>query len=114
MPEPSLSPDAAVELEQYGLTHALVREVTDALAQRLADLQDRPRPLLVDLKSVARMLAVSLATAERMRAADKLPLPLHIGGLRWRVSDIELYVARGCDSRQQFEAVKATVERQGK
>lgn len=55
-------------------------------------------PLLVDARALARMLSVSMATIWRMRSAGKLPPPVALsrGLVRWRLTDIQQWLADGC------------------
>lgn len=54
-------------------------------------------PLLATATQVAEMLCVSRRTLWRLVSGRKLPPPLRIGGaVRWRVGDIETWIAAGC------------------
>lgn len=50
---------------------------------------------LVPVKRVATMLSVSVATVWRWNAAGGFPAPLKIGpnATRWRVSEVEAWIA---------------------
>ena len=64
--------------------------------------------LLLSARQLAAELAISLATIYNLRSSGRLPLPLRIAGsVRWRRSDIELWIECGCPSRERFEARKA-------
>ena len=56
-----------------------------------------PPPILLPAQAVARQLSVSLRTLWRLRSAGRLPPPIRIGGtVRWRVTDIDAWIAAGC------------------
>jgi excisionase family DNA binding protein len=65
-------------------------------------------PLLVPAAEAARLLGISKATFYRLKAAGKLPAPVKLGRILWRVDDLRLFVAFGCCSRIKFEAQKAS------
>jgi excisionase family DNA binding protein len=53
--------------------------------------------LLLSAERVAELLDISIRTLWRLRAAGKLPAPIHLGGsVRWRTRDIEAWIASGC------------------
>ena len=61
---------------------------------------------LVAAKEVAAFCSVSKATWARWYAADRVPAPVKIGRtVRWRLADLERWVALGCPPRKQFEAL---------
>ena len=52
---------------------------------------------LIPVGDVAAMLGVSRRTVWRLADAGKLPPPLRIGGsLRWRLADVQQWIANGC------------------
>ncbi len=58
------------------------------------------RPLLVDINRLAVLLGRSVASLERDQAAGRLPAPVRIGGSKkWRLADIQAWVAAGCPAR---------------
>jgi prophage regulatory protein len=64
-----------------------------------SDLDDEKQdvPLLLSGKIVAERLGISMRTLWRLRAAGKLPAPVRLGGsVRWRVNEIDSWVAAGC------------------
>jgi predicted DNA-binding transcriptional regulator AlpA len=62
-------------------------------------------PLLVDIRGLSRLLARSIASLERDDAAGRLPSAVRIGASkRWRIEDVDEWVALGCPSRVEFEA----------
>jgi len=55
-------------------------------------------PLLVSDRQAAAMLSISRAHLHRLRAAGRFVPGLKIGkSLRFKVSDLESFVAAGCD-----------------
>ena len=62
--------------------------------------------LLVPGKVAAQLVSVSLPTWTRMDAAGKVPSPVRLskGCVRWRVSDLRLWVDLKCPPRSEFEA----------
>jgi len=63
--------------------------------------------LLLSAKDLAAELSVSLASVYNLRAAGKLPLPVRVGGcVRWRRSDVELWISLDCPNRERFEQRK--------
>ena len=58
---------------------------------------DSGAPLLLDAKALAEKLSISKATVWRMRDAGKLPRPVRLGScVRWRLTDVECWLADGC------------------
>ncbi len=56
-----------------------------------------PLSPLMTVEQLAAMLQVSTRTIWRMRSSGQLPAPVHVGGnIRWRVLDVENWLARGC------------------
>lgn len=61
---------------------------------------------------VARMLSVSIRQVWRLNTIGRLPKPLRLGNcVRWRVDEIRAFVAAGCPSRQEWEAMQNTEDR---
>jgi predicted DNA-binding transcriptional regulator AlpA len=62
-------------------------------------------PLLVSIDDVAQLTGLGVATLYRYRAAGKLPAPIRLsaGAVRWRRSDIELWIELDCPSQKEFE-----------
>ncbi len=72
-----------------------------------AELGELPplTPLLVDIRQLAVLLTRSETCLHRDDAAGRLPKALRIGGAkRWRLSDVQAWVAMGCPKRSEFEA----------
>ncbi len=63
-------------------------------------------PRLVNAAGAAHVCSVSKATWYRMDAAGKTPAPVRLsrGCVRWRISDLESWIAAGCPCRQEWEA----------
>jgi predicted DNA-binding transcriptional regulator AlpA len=77
---------------------------TDTLPAVPETAGDPVVPLLISAAALARMLSVSVATVWRMNSAGRIPAGIRIGGSRrWRLRDIETWVARGCPD-EAFDA----------
>jgi len=65
-------------------------------------------PLLLDAKDVGRLLSVSTKTVRRMNASGRLPRPVQPspGAVRWRTAELEAWIAAGCPSRRDWEAMR--------
>ena len=71
---------------------------------KLGRKRRRLPPLAVNIHGFADLVQRSVASLHRDNAAGRLPRPVRIGtSVRWRVSDIEAWLARGCPSRAEFE-----------
>jgi prophage regulatory protein len=58
-------------------------------------------------KTLGQVAVLSTRTIWRLRSAGKLPKPIRIGGaIRWRASDIELWLENGCPDQKTFEQIK--------
>jgi predicted DNA-binding transcriptional regulator AlpA len=65
--------------------------------------------LLADIESLSYMLDWSIRTTRRKHAAGLIPRPIRIAGaVRWRVSEIQEWVAVGCPDRRRWEALQRT------
>ena len=61
---------------------------------------------LVCAKELAKTLSVSVRTIWRLKSAGRLPSPVLVGSsVRWRLSDIALYVQSDCDIKK-FNVMK--------
>ena len=59
---------------------------------------------LVDAKSLGKILSVSQRQVFRLKSSGRLPLCLKLGGaVRWRRSDIDLWLELGCPDVFEFE-----------
>jgi prophage regulatory protein len=60
-------------------------------------LADSENALLLTAGKLAHLLNISVRTLWRLRAEDKIPAPIRVGGsVRWRMRDIEAWIAKGC------------------
>jgi prophage regulatory protein len=60
---------------------------------------------LLCIGTVADRLAVSKRTLHRLNSAGRMPRPVRVGGcLRWKASEINVWIALGCPARAAFEA----------
>ena len=65
--------------------------------------------LAISARELAEKMSLSTRTIWRLLSAGKLPRPCTIGGSkRWKISDIELFLACDCDM-DKFRARKAEV-----
>lgn len=63
---------------------------------------------LWDAKTFGQRLSLSKRQIFRLSACGKIPKPLKIAGsVRWRLSDIELWLSMDCPARREFEARRA-------
>ncbi len=63
---------------------------------------------LINVRTVAKMLATSVRSVWRYRSAGRLPKSVSVGSsVRWRMSDITLWIKLGLPTQQEFEAIKA-------
>lgn len=66
------------------------------------------RAQLLSDKSVAQLLECSRRKVWSMHATGSIPEPLRLGrSVRWRESDISLWLSLGCPSRERFEAERS-------
>jgi len=64
---------------------------------------------LISAREVSKILSIAIRTVWRLRSSGKLPKPIKIGGaLRWRLSDINLWIELECPSMKQFEYRKTS------
>ena len=62
---------------------------------------------LLDAKSIGKLLSLSKRQIFRLKSAGKLPSCLKIGGaVRWRKSDIDLWIELGCPDIFEFDKQK--------
>ncbi len=60
---------------------------------------------LIDVLAVAEMLNCSTSHVWRLRDSGRMPAPIKLGALvRWRLSDIEEWIAAGCPSRRKLRS----------
>jgi prophage regulatory protein len=72
------------------------------------------QPLAVGANRLGEMLGVAERTIRRWNAAGKLPRPVKIGGaIRWRLDEIEAWLAAGCPDREHWEAIQQTTAKAG-
>ena len=63
---------------------------------------------LINVRTVAKMLATSVRSVWRYRSAGRLPKSVNVGSsIRWRMSDIQLWIEWNLPSQQEFELRKA-------
>ena len=58
--------------------------------------------------ALAQILNLSKRTVHRLNCTGKIPCPVKINGsIRWRQSDIDLWIELGCPDREAFNIRKA-------
>ena len=61
-------------------------------------------PLLLSEDDMAGLLGVSSGAVRRLDSGGKIPKPLRLGNfLRWRRTEIESWVDRGCPAREGWK-----------
>lgn len=64
-------------------------------------------PLLVRSADAARLLGISARQFRRLDSAGAVPLAIRIGASkRFAVAELQAWIAHGCPSRHQFQALK--------
>ncbi len=59
---------------------------------------------LLTAKDAAKVCRLSKRSWFRLSSAHRIPAPVKIGGsVRWRLSDIELWLSMNCPNRREFE-----------
>ena len=62
---------------------------------------------LIAVGEIAKMLSLTKRSIFRYRNAGLMPQQVKIGGsVRWRLSDIEKWIALGCPDRKTFETTE--------
>lgn len=63
---------------------------------------------LLTRPEVAQMARISVSSLDRLASAGKTPAPVRVGAgtVRFRLSDIQRWIAEGCPDRATFEARK--------
>jgi excisionase family DNA binding protein len=57
--------------------------------------------LLITADQLAKWLQVSKRSLWRLRSAGEIPEPMRLGGaVRWRLTDVEAWMAKGCPRRE--------------
>ncbi len=58
-----------------------------------------PRPILVTAETLADLLTISVRSVWRLHSAHRIPKPVRLAGnVRWRLIEIEKWIAAGCPS----------------
>ena len=64
---------------------------------------------LLTAKDAAKICRLSKRSWFRLSSAQKIPKPVKIGGsVRWKQSDVELWLEWDCPDRKTFEVLKKT------
>src|SRR5262245_27802237 len=65
-------------------------------------------PLLYDSSDLCHVLRCSMPTLHRLKAANKLPKALQLGGqLRWRVEEVQAWIRAGMPDGHSWAAIRA-------
>jgi predicted DNA-binding transcriptional regulator AlpA len=71
-------------------------------------------PLLYDTSDLCLVLRCSVATIHRLKAANKLPKALRLGGqLRWSTEEVQLWIRAGMPDGQSWAAMRAAERGRG-
>lgn len=72
-------------------------------------LRAKPEPaLLITVEQLAARLNLSKRTVYRLLSAGAMIEPIRLGGtVRWRVAEVEAWIAAGCPARLTWEAMPA-------
>jgi len=67
---------------------------------------------LLTAQAVAEKLSLSKRAIFRMRSSGLIcaPVKVGVGAIRWRQSDIELWISMNCPSTKEFEARKESAK----
>jgi predicted DNA-binding transcriptional regulator AlpA len=69
-------------------------------------------PLLYDSTDLCHILRCSKATLHRLKAANKLPKALRLGGqLRWSAEEVQAWIRAGLPNARAWEAIKSADSR---
>ena len=71
-------------------------------------MQESQNDHLINVRTLAKMLATSVRSVWRYRSAGRLPKSVRVGSsVRWRMSDIKLWIKLGLPTQREFEQLKA-------
>jgi hypothetical protein len=87
---------------------ALATEHESATAIRSPRIADTGRhQLLTSAEGVGLMIDKSGRSVRRLDSAALMPRGVRVGGaVKWRIAEIEAWVAAGCPSRARWEAMQ--------
>ena len=61
-------------------------------------------PVMITARQLAVLLQVSTRQVWRMLSAGRVPKPIRVGGIvRWRMAEVENWIAEGCPSLEARE-----------
>ncbi len=73
-------------------------------AQRAVDSKTSIPCELINANQLADLLSISERTLYRLKSTGQLPKPISLGGsVRWRLTDIRVWIAAGCPKPIQRE-----------
>ncbi len=65
----------------------------------------------INAKAFGQRLALSKRQIFRLNSCGKIPAPVKIGGsVRWKISDVELWLEWNCPDRRTFESMQQAVD----
>lgn len=68
------------------------------------EVEEPNQPVLLTADELASLLRLSKRTLWRLRSAGKIPPPVRLGAcVRWRVVDIDAWLAAGCPARVDID-----------
>jgi excisionase family DNA binding protein len=69
------------------------------------DTPPAPAAICWTVKELAAALGLAVRTVRKMNSSGKLPRPVRFGrAVRWRVAEIQSWLAAGAPSRDRWEA----------
>lgn len=72
--------------------------------------ENETRKSLLSAKEFAKMISLSFRQVHRLNSCGKIPAPVKVGGsLRWKLEDIEQWIAMRCPDRKTFEAQRGEI-----
>ncbi|OHB54349.1 MAG: hypothetical protein A2173_10100 [Planctomycetes bacterium RBG_13_44_8b] len=70
---------------------------------------------LLTAQAVGKMLSLSKRQIFRLNSCGKIPAPVRISGaVRWKLSDIELFLRWNCPDRKTFESMQESSKNETK
>ena len=59
-------------------------------------------PVMITARQLAVLLQVSTRQVWRMLSAGRVPTPIRVGGIvRWRMAEVENWIAEGCPAQSR-------------
>ena len=84
----------------------LTHWISDSMSQNDQAVLQGKQHGLFGAKELAGLLNVSLRHVQSLKAAGRLPRPIRLGrSVRWRASEIHLWIDEGCPSQHKWEEI---------